>query len=315
MQKNSFGRRGARLLRQYKNHWQVYIMALPAAALLFCFSYMPMFGSILAFKKQFKPALGIWQSPWISPWYRNFMALRSADAQRAIVNTLSLNLLFIAMGTVFALALALAFNEVRHSAYKKITQSLSFLPHFISTVVIGIFAAGLLNYENGSINGLLSSLGREKVAFYMEPSFWPVILLIVSIWKGAGYSSVVYLATIAGIDAELYEAAKIDGANRWKEMLHVSLPMLRPTVIVLTLLSIGRIMNADFGLFFNVTQDMPALYSTTDVIDTYVYRLLRLQGNIGISTAVGLFQSVISFVLVVLSNAAARRIDDGAALF
>ena len=312
----SIGRpRTGAFLRRLRGHWQIYIMALPTVALLFCFNYMPMFGSILAFKKQFKPALGIWNSPWISPWYRNFLALRSADAMRAIRNTLSLNLMFIAVGTLFALSLALAFNEVRHSAYKKFTQSLSFLPHFISTVVIGIFASGLLNYENGSINGLLSSLGYEKIAFYMEPRYWPVILLIVTLWKSAGYNSVVYLATIAGIDAELYEAAKIDGANRWDEMLHISLPMLRPTVIVLTLLSVGRIMNADFGLFYNVTQDMPALYSATDVIDTYVYRLLRLQGNIGISTAVGLFQSVISFALVMLSNAAARKIDDSAALF
>lgn len=295
--------------------WQLYVMALPTVALLFIFNYMPMFGTVLAFKKKFMPREGIWGSPWSEPLFRNFQVLKSADAQHAIWNTLYLNLMFIVVGTIFALALALAFNEVRHKTYKKVTQSLSFLPYFISTVVIGIFTAGLLNYENGSINGLLRSLGRDPIAFYMEASYWPMILLIVTIWKGAGYNSVVYLATIAGIDAELYEAAKIDGASRWDEMWYISLPMLRSTIIVLTLLAIGRIMNADFGLFYNVTQDIPALYSTTDVIDTYVYRLLRKRGDVGISSAVGLFQSVISFALVMISNGVARKIDDSAALF
>jgi putative aldouronate transport system permease protein len=294
--------------------WQLYAMALPTIALLFVFSYMPMFGTILAFKR-YKVKDGIWGSAWMSPLTRNFQALQSRDAISAIRNTLFLNFLFIIVGTLFALALALMFNEIRSRTFKKITQSLSFLPYFISTVVIGIFASGMLGFENGSINGMLTALGREKVSFYMEASYWPAILLIVSIWKGAGYSSVVYLATISGVDAELYEAAKIDGASRFGETWYISLPMLRPTVIVLTLLAIGRIMNADFGLFYNVTQDMPTLYATTDVIDTHVYRLLRKRGDIGISTAVGLFQSVISFILVMISNAVARRIDETAALF
>ena len=294
--------------------WQLYMMALPTMALLFVFSYWPMFGTVLAFKK-YKVKDGILGSAWMNPLLRNFQALSSRDAQQAIRNTLFLNFMFIIVGTIFALTLALTFNEVRHRTYKKITQSLSFLPYFISTVVIGIFASGMLNYENGSINGMLAALGYEKIGFFMEARYWSAILLIVTIWKGAGYNSVVYLATIAGVDAELYEAAKIDGASRWGEMWYISLPMLRPTVIVLTLLAIGHIMNADFGLFYNVTQDMPTLYSTTDVIDTHVYRLLRKRGDIGISTAVGLFQSAISFALVVISNMVARKIDDSAALF
>lgn len=312
LQKRAKGR-GA--LHRVLMSWQLYVMALPTVVLLFLFNYMPMFGTVLAFKKKFMPRDGIWGSPWSQPLFRNFQVLKSADAQHAIWNTLYLNFMFIVVGTIFALALALAFNEVRHKTYKKITQSLSFLPYFISAVVIGIFAAGLLNFENGSINGMLRSMGREPISFYMEPAYWPVILLIVNIWKGAGYNSIVYLATIAGIDAELYEAAKIDGASRWDEMRFISLPMLRPTIIILTLLAIGKIMNADFGLFYNVTQDIPALYPTTDVIDTYVYRLLRKRGDVGISSAVGLFQSVISFILVLISNGIARRIDDSAALF
>ncbi len=302
--------------RQVFSSWQLYLMALPTAALLFLFSYMPMFGTLMAFKR-FRIKDGILGSPWMNPLFRNFEILFRANsaAVNAIKNTLLLNFLFIAVGTAFALMLALMFNEIRSKTYKKITQSLTFLPYFISTVVVGIFAAGMLGYENGVINGWLTSVGLERVAFYMEPGYWPAILLVVNVWKGAGYSSVVYLATIAGIDSSYYEAAQIDGASKWDQIRYISLPLLRPTVIILTLLAIGRIMNADFGLFFNVTGDMPTIYSSTDVIDTFIYRTLRKTGDFGMSTAVGLFQSTVSFVLVLLSNRAARRIDESAALF
>lgn len=302
--------------RQVFSSWQLYLMALPTFALLFMFSYMPMFGTLMAFKR-FRIKDGILGSPWMQPLFRNFEILFRANsaAVNAIKNTLLLNLLFIGVGTIFALMLALMFNEIRSKTYKKVTQSLTFLPYFISTVVVGIFAAGMLGYDNGVINGWLSTMGFERVAFYMEPRYWPVILLVVNVWKGAGYSSVVYLATIAGIDSSYYEAAQIDGATKWDQIRYISLPLLRPTVIILTLLAIGRIMNADFGLFFNVTGDMPAIYSSTDVIDTFIYRTLRKTGDLGISTAVGLFQSTVSFMLVLLSNWAARRIDDSAALF
>jgi len=306
-----------RTLHGVASNWQLYLMALPAVSLLFVFNYMPMYGTVLAFKKRFIPRQGIWGSPWATPLTRNFQILfkNSPAGINAIKNTLFLNALFIVVGTVFALALALAFNEIYHKRYKKVAQSLSFLPYFISTVVLSIFASGLLGFENGAINGLLTGLGFERVAFFMRPELWPAILLITVIWKGAGYTSVVYLATIAGIDAELYEAAKIDGASRWAEVRYISLPMLRPTVIVLTLLSIGRIMNADFGLFYNVTQDIPTLYPTTDVLDTFIYRALRKTGDVGISSATALFQSGVSFALVLVSNFIARRIDENSALF
>jgi len=311
----SVAHRLKRTLYGVASGWQLYLMALPAVGLLFVFNYMPMYGTVLAFKRRFIPRQGIWGSPWATPLTRNFQILDHPTARSAIQNTLSLNALFIVVGTAFALALALAFNEIYHRRYKKITQSLSFLPFFISTVVLSIFASGLMNYENGALNGLLTGLGFERVAFFMRPELWPGILLFTVIWKGAGYSSVIYLATIAGIDAELYEAAKIDGASRWGEMWYISLPMLRPTVIVLTLLAIGRIMNADFGLFYNVTQDIATLYPTTDVLDTFIFRSLRKTGDVGISSAVALFQSTVSFALVLVSNFIARRIDENAALF
>ncbi len=304
------------LVAYLQGSWQLYAMALPAMTLLFMFNYMPMFGAVIAFKK-YKVKRGIFGSDWMNPWYKNFTLLFKPNSQAlvAIRNTLLLNILFITVGTMFALALALMFNEINNRAYKRITQSLSFLPHFISTVVIGIFAVALLGTDNGTINAILASLGYEKVSFYARAELWPVILLLFNIWKGAGYNSVIYLATIGGIDPSYYEAARIDGASRWQETWNISLPMLRPTVIVLTLLAIGRIMNADFGFFYNITGDNPMLYKTTDVIDTYIYRALRQTGDMAISSATGLFQSTVSFLLVVISNMVARKIDETAALF
>ena len=299
-----------------KRNWQLYLMALPAIVFLFCFSYLPMGGLIIAFKRyNFRD--GIWGSPWIDPIFKNFEILfkNNSAALQAIRNTVLLNLLFISVGTIFALALSLAFNEIQNKVLKKITQSFSFLPYFISTVVVGIFVSGLLGYDNGVINRIITMFGGEKVAFYMNASYWPIILLIVNIWKGAGYSAVVYLATISGIDSSYYEAAKIDGATRWQQTWYISLPLLKPTVITLTLLSIGKIMNSDFGLFYNVTGDMPTLYATTDVIDTYIYRALRQMGDIGISSATGFFQSIVGFILVLISNKLANMYESDAALF
>ena len=297
-------------------HWQMLLMAVPAVVLLFLFAYMPMFGTVIAFKR-YKVKLGIFGSPWMDPLFRNFEILFRPGSQAliAIRNTLFLNFLFIAVGTVFAVFLALMFNELLNRGYKRVVQSLSFLPYFISTVVVGIFVTALLGYENGTINALLVGVGREKINFYSRPNMWPAILLITNIWKGAGYSSVVYLAAITGIDATYYEAARIDGATKWGEIRYITLPLLTPTVIVMTLLAIGKIMNADFGFFYNVTGDNPNLYPTTDVLDTFIYRTLRKTGDMGISSAVGLFQSTCSLILVLISNFAARRIDENSALF
>lgn len=299
-----------------RKNWRLYLMALPAMALLFCFSYLPMGGLVIAFKR-YDFRKGIWGSPWIDPIFKNFEILfkNNSAALSAIRNTICLNLLFITVGTIFALALALAFNEITNKPLKKLTQSFSFLPYFISTVVVGIFVSGLLGYENGVINRIITQFGGEKVAFYMEPAYWPVILLIVNIWKGAGYNSVVYLATISGIDNSYYEAAKIDGASKWQQTWYISLPMLKPTIIIMTLLAVGKIMNADFGLFYNVTGDMPTLYATTDVIDTYIYRALRQMGDVGISSATGFFQSIVGFLMVMISNKVANIYEKDAALF
>lgn len=306
----------ARFAMAIKKNWQLYLMALPAVGFLFCFAYLPMGGLVIAFKN-FEYSKGIWGSDWADPWYKNFEIIfkNNSGMTQALRNTIFLNLLFIIVGAIFAVALAIAFNEISNKYLKKITQSLSFLPYFISTVVVGIFVSSLLNYDTGIINRLITNLGGEKIAFYMEPKWWPMILLVVNVWKGAGYSAVVYLATISGIDSSYYEAAEIDGASRWKQIWYITLPLLKPTVIVMTLMAVGKIMNADFGLFYNITGDMPTLYSTTDVLDTYIYRSLRTLGDVGISSATGFFQSVCGFVLVMIMNRVARKYDEESALF
>ncbi|MBR2288403.1 MAG: sugar ABC transporter permease [Clostridia bacterium] len=316
MQKQDNPPKRHRFGQTLSQHWQMLLMAIPAIVLLFLFAYMPMFGTIIAFKR-YKVKQGIFGSKWMDPIFRNFEILFRPGSQAlvAIRNTLLLNLMFIVVGTVFAVFLALMFNELQRQHYKRILQSLSILPNFISTVAVGIFVQALLGYENGTINALISSAGGNKINFYANPNMWPAILLMTNIWKGAGYSSVVYLAAITGIDATYYEAARIDGATRWGEIRYITLPLLTPTVIVMTLLAIGKIMNADFGFFYNVTGDNPNLYPTTDVLDTFIYRTLRKTGDMGISSAVGLFQSTCSLILVLISNFAARRIDEGSALF
>ncbi|HEY5583079.1 MAG TPA: ABC transporter permease subunit [Ruminiclostridium sp.] len=301
---------------QIKGSKQLYIMALPAMILLFMFSYLPMFGLLIAFK-QFDFSKGILGSPWMKPFYANFKILFQHNSQAlfAIRNTLFLNFLFIIIGTIFALFITLLFNEIKNKSFKRITQSITFLPYFISMVVVGIFVTSLFSFDTGIINHLLTLVGLKRINFYMSPQYWPSILVIVTIWKGAGYSAVVYLATISGIDPSYYEAAEIDGATRWGQMRYISLPLLMPTVIILTLLAVGRIMNADFGLFYNVIGDMPTLYKTTDVLDTYIFRALRQTGDIGISSATGFFQSVVSFVMVLVCNKLANKYDKESSLF
>lgn len=224
-------------------------------------------------------------------------------------------MLFIITGTICAVILALMLNEVRHSWYKRITQSITFLPFFISWIVVGLFVRELLSLQHGVINRIIAALGFEKINFFTTAEVWPPILIVIKIWKGAGYGAVVYLATLTGIDPVYYEAAEIDGATRMQRIWHISIPLLKPTIIILTLLSLGKIMNADFGLFYNVTGGYSSLWSTTDVIDTFIFRVLRETGNIKISSAAGFFQSVVSLTMVLIFNSLARRMDRASALF
>ncbi len=291
------------------------LMFLPVAVLLFLFSYLPLAGLVIAFK-DFDFSKGIFGSDWMNPLFDNFDYLFSSDsAFRAVRNTILLNAVFIVVGLIFEVGLALMLNEIRNKYFKRVTQSLTFLPFFISWIVVGVFAYNLLNFESGAVNRILESFGMSPIDFYSEASLWPLILTIAIRWKVTGYGTIIYLAALTSIDNSYYEAASIDGANRWQQIRYISIPMLRPTIIILTLLAVGRIMNADFGMFYAMVGDASLLFPTTDVIDTFVYRSLRKSGDIGMASAAGFLQSIIAFVLVIGSNYAARKIDKDSAIF
>lgn len=299
--------------RDQQTTWTLTLMALPGVLMLLVFAYLPMIGLIIAFK-DYKFAQGIWGSAWVG--FSNFRYLFGADAAlRVTRNTLLMNSLFIVSGTVASLAIALLMNEVYTSWASKYYQTLLFFPHFISWVIVSYFVFGFLNGDTGIVNKLLASFGIKPIAWYREPGYWPAILTLTNLWNGVGFGSIVYLAGILGIDTTYFEAAKIDGANKWQQIRYITLPLLLPIVIILVLLSIGRIFNADFGLFFFVPRDTAQLYSTTDVIDTFVYRSLVKLGDISMAAAAGFYQSFVGFVLVVIANWVVRKINRDYSLF
>jgi putative aldouronate transport system permease protein len=303
------------VLRELIRHRTLLLMFLPVATLLLLFNYLPLAGLIIAFKN-FDFSKGIFGSDWMHPWYENFNYLLSSSlAFRAVRNTILLNLLFITVGLIFEVGLALMLNELRSKYFKSIAQSLTFLPFFISWIVVGVFTYNLLNFESGAVNRVLEAMGFDPINFYSAPALWPFILTIVIRWKVTGYGTIIYLAALTSIDNSYYEAAAIDGASRWQQIRYISIPMLKPTILILTLLAVGRIMNADFGMFYAMVGDASLLYPTTDVIDTLVYRSLRKSGDIGMASAAGFLQSVVAFVLVLSSNYAARKVDKDSAIF
>lgn len=292
-----------------------YLMALPATVLLFLFNYLPLTGLLLPFKN-YQLSEGILGSNWMKPIYYNFEYLfTSLSATRAIRNTLLLNLMFLVGAIIFEVGFAIMLNEMRSKVFKKTVQSFSFLPYFMSWIVVGVFSYNLMTGNNSAINGFLASIGVQKVNFYQTPGIWPAILLFVNRWKNTGYGAILYLATLTNIDVSYYEVAEIDGATRWQQIRYISLPMLRPTIIVLTLLALGRIFNADFGMFYSIVGDASTLYSTTDVIDTFVYRSLRITGDIGMSSAAGFVQSILSFIFILAFNGLVRKYEKDSAIF
>lgn len=298
----------------YKNK-ALYSMFLPTAAVLILFNYLPMFGIVTAFK-DFNFADGIFGSPWIQPLTKNFEYLFSTGAAaRATWNTVFLNLLFILFGLLFELGFALMFHELRGKRFKGVVQFGIFLPYFISWIVVGLFSYNLFNYEHGSLNTLLGALGREPVNWYENPDMWIVILVVFRIWKMTGYGMIMYIAALGSIDTSFYEAARIDGASRWQQIKYISLPLLAPTAITLLLLNCGKIMNADFGMFYSMIGNNAQLYPTTDVLDTFIYRNLRLNGDVGMSSAAGLYQSILSTAILLVMNKLARKHNPDGALF
>lgn len=289
------------------------LMSSPAIILLVIFNYIPMFGLVLAFK-DYRFDKGFLGSEWVG-WDNFKFFFESNDAWIVLRNTLLLNMLFIAATLVMAVVTALIINEVRSRHMVKAAQTVMFFPYFMSWVVVGFLLYAFLQQDYGIINTLLGKLGLEKVSWYTQASYWPVILVISFVWKNMGYNSVIYYSSIIGFDASYYEAAEIDGATRLQMTTRITLPLLQPVVIVMLILQIGRIMYADFGLFYQLTRNQGALYATTDVLDTYVFRALRVTGDVGIGTAVGAFQAVVGMLLILGTNAIVRRIDEDSALF
>jgi putative aldouronate transport system permease protein len=294
-------------------HKVLYLMFMPGVIFLLINNYLPMVGVLLAFTKVNYQHL--FQSQWSG--FTNFKYLfATEDAWVITRNTVLYNGLFIILNLVFGVSFAILLNEIRKQALAKFYQSAIFLPYFLSMIVVSYVVLALLGFESGFINkNILEPLGFEGIDWYSEPKFWPYILPIVNTWKTIGYSSVLFLAAIIGFDGEYYEAARIDGASRWQQIKNITIPMLYPLMIITTLLAIGRIFYADFGLFFQVPQSSGSLMPTTNVLDTYVYRTFLISGDIGMSSAAGLYQAVVGFVLVFGTNLMVRKFSKENALF
>lgn len=312
------GRMNAGFFGELSRNGALYIMALPAVFCFLVFNYLPMAGALIAFKNyNFTTGFwGIFSSPFMDPWYGNFeFFFTSGYAWRVTRNTLLLNGAFIALGILFEVGLAIVLNEIRSRRFKKTIQSVTFLPYFVSWIVLSVFLYNLLNYDNGVINGTLTAWGLPKINFYAEAGIWPFIMVLIHKWKFTGYGVIIYLAAISSINDTYYEAARIDGARKWQQVWHLTLPLLRPTIFILALLSIGRIMNADFGMFNAVVGNNAQLFPTVDVIDTFVYRALRQSSDLGMSAAAGFFQSCLAFIIVLCSNWLVKKYQEDGALF
>ena len=289
----------------------LYLLALPSIIWFIVFRYTPMVGIIIAFK-EFNVVDGIFGSPWAGIKNFRFMFLTN-DIWRVTKNTLFLNALFLSAGLICSVGIALLINEIRNVWFKKITQGLMLLPYFMSWVIIGAISYYILGSE-GLINSFFKAVGLNPVRFYFTPELWPGILTFSSVWKGIGFSSIIYLSAITGVDQEIYESAVIDGCNRFQQAIYMTLPCIVPTIIIMLLLAIGSIFYGDFGMIINMAKGT-MLYKTTDIIDTYVFRALRERSNFGLASAAGFFQSVFGFITVVTFNKIVTMYDRDYALF
>ena len=307
-----------KFVRTLRENFIFLLMVLPGAAWLILFFYIPVFGNIVAFKDYHITGEGFIDSVMKSKWvgFDNFKFLFSSkDAYIITRNTVLYNLGFIFLGLIVSVGIAIIFSELRSKRVVKVLQTSMLFPYFLSWVIISFFTDAFLNVDKGLVNHILTSFGMKAINFYSELWIWPALLLFLGIWKGFGYSSVMYYATIMGIDPTYYEAATVDGASKWQRIRNITIPQLSSLITVLTILAVGNIFRADFGLFYQIPHNAGALYSGTNVIDVYVYNGLTKSGDIGMTAAAGLYQSVVGLVLVLISNIIARRIDKNAALF
>ena len=295
-------------LKELKKSRTLLLMLAPAVVIIFIFAYLPMGGMVLAFK-QYNYRDGIWGSPWVTGIFDNFrFFFMSGKAFAVTANTFSYNLCFIAVNTFLAVLFAVILSEARGKKFKKVTQSSIFLPYFVSWVIVGTIAYNLLNYENGVVNGVLKTLGMEPINLYADGPAWRA-------WKSVGYSMVVYMAAVTGVDTQLHESAQIDGANIFQRIHYVTLPAIRPTIITMVLLDVSKIFRGNLDLFYQLIGKNGALYDSTDVIDTFVFRSLLETSDIGMAAAAGFYQSILCFVTIMVVNGMIRKINSDYALF
>lgn len=296
---------------QFKNDFPLYLMMLPGMLYLIANNYLPMFGILLAFKRV-NYAVGLFKSPWVG--LANFEYLfKTKDAYIMIRNTLAYNAVWIVMDIVIAVFIALCMNEIAQRKIAKVIQPIICFPSMVSAVILSFLVYAFLSQSYGYLNTTIFK--DNPIAWYNEAKYWPLILTIVHIWQGAGQSSIIYMASIGGIDKGLYESARIDGATKFEQIKYITLPLLKPMIIMMLLLSIGRIFNSDFGLFYQVPLGSGMILDTTQTIDTFVYRALMISNNIGQSSAASVFQAIIGFILVLLSNLLVRKINPENSLF
>lgn len=303
-----------------KNRWKhwlpFYLMAVPGFAYVIINNYIPLYGMQLAFKS-YSYQKGITGSPWIG--LKNFKFLfSSSDAFIMIRNTLLYNIVWIFLGVIVGVGVAILFNEIINKVAQRFYQTVILLPYLMSMVVVAYLVYAFLATDTGLVNSAIvkGMLGRESgIAWYGEGKYWPFILTFVHMWKGIGFSMILYLSSLVGIDRTYYEAAMLDGATRWQQIRAITIPLLKPTIIMLVIMDIGRIFRSDFGLFYQVPMNQGALYGATQTIDTYVYRALLVNNNLGMSAAASFLQSVVGFVFIMAANTIVRRVDENSSLF
>ncbi len=303
--------------KKFKDNKELLLLTIPGTLWFLVFAYLPMFGIVLAFK-DWKIHGGFLESLIKSEWVGldNFKFLfGSSDAWLITRNTVLYNLVFIVLGIVLPVTLAILLKELLNKRLSKFYQSSMFLPYFLSWVVVSYCLFAFLSPEKGYINNIITSLGGDKISWYTELKHWVFIIIFMSQWKGVGYGTVVYLASICGIDKSYYEAAMIDGASKWQQIKYITLPLLKPVLIIMFITAVGGIFRADFGLFYQLPKNSGALYPVTNVIDTYVYRGLINLGNIGMSAAAALYQSFVGLILILVTNGIVRKVDKENAFF
>lgn len=301
------------LIHEFKKNKALFVMIAPATILVFIMAYLPMSGLVLAFKN-YRYDKGVFGSAWNG--FENFRYLFSSGTGWLITrNTILYNLLNLVTSQLLAVIIAIIISEMAGRKYKRFTQSVIFLPYFISWVIVGTFVFGIFNYETGMLNNIRAFFGKDYINVYSMPHVWPWIICAFNAWKWCGYNSIIYIAAITGIDGECFEAADIDGANVFHKIRYITMPSIRPTLITMILLQVGRILRGDFEMFYQIVGNNGQLYNATDVIDTYVFRSLLTNANLGMTAAATFYQSVLCFVIIVAVNRIVKGVDEDYALF